>query len=89
MGLVGCLIILATLRSTMHERRREFAVLRCMGASRAIVTGSIIWQSILISLSGACGSLVVFLLLSHTFATLVRSHVGVSMGFPGFDAFVL
>lgn len=89
MGLVGCLIILATLRSTMHERRHEFAVLRCMGASRAIVTGSILWQSVLISLSGAIGSLLIFLLLSQTFASLVRSQVGVSVGFPGFNTVAL
>ena len=50
MALVGALIILATLRSTMHERRREFAVLRCLGASRSVVTGAILWQSLLIAL---------------------------------------
>ncbi|MEK9773103.1 MAG: FtsX-like permease family protein [Opitutae bacterium] len=85
MALVGGLIILATLRSTMHERRREFAVLRCMGASRAVVTGSILWQSILISLIGALGSLVVFLVLSQAFSSLIRLQMGVSMGFPIFD----
>ncbi len=85
MALVGGLIILATLHSTMHERRREFAVLRCMGASRAVVTGSILWQSTLISLIGALGSLIVFVILSQVFSSLIRSQVGVSMGLPIFD----
>ena len=85
MALVGGLIILVTLRSTMHERRREFAVLRCMGASRAVVTGSILWQSILICLMGALGSLVVFLVLSQAFSSLIRLQMGVSMGLPILD----
>ena len=65
MALVGGLIILATLRTTMHERRREFAVLRCMGASRTVVTGSILWQSILLSAFGALGSWIIYFLLIH------------------------
>ena len=85
MAIVGGLIILVTLRSTMHERRREFAVLRCMGASRAVVTGSILWQSILICLMGALGSLVVFLVLSQAFSSLIRLQMGVSMGLPILD----
>lgn len=89
MALVGGLIILATLRSTMHERRREFAVLRCMGASRAVVTGSILWQSAIISLMGALGSLVTFMVLTQVFSSIVRYQVGVSIGFPIFDQVAL
>lgn len=88
MALVGGLIILATLRSTLHERRREFAVLRCMGASRAVVTGSILWQSALISLMGALGSVVLFVVLSLSLSSLIRLQVGVSMGLPVFDKFI-
>jgi putative ABC transport system permease protein len=87
--LVGGLIILATLRSTMHERRREFAVLRCIGAGRSVVTGSIIWQSMLISLAGVIGSLLIYLFLSQVFSILIRSQIGVNMGLPLLDTTIL
>src|SRR6056300_131641 len=85
MALVGALIILATLRSTMHERRREFAVLRCLGASRSLVTGAILWQSLLIALCGSIGSLIVYMALSSGLSLLIKLQVGVSMAFPLFD----
>ena len=89
MALVGGLIILATLRSTMHERRREFAVLRCIGAGRSVVTGSIIWQSMLISLVGVIGSLLIYFFLSQVFSILIRSQIGVNMGLPLLDKTIL
>ncbi|HAF58046.1 MAG TPA: hypothetical protein DCL00_00495 [Opitutae bacterium] len=50
-----------------------------------MVTGSILWQSILICLMGALGSLVVFLVLSQAFSSLIRLQMGVSMGLPILD----
>ena len=89
MALVGGLIILATLRSTMHERRREFAVLRCMGASRAVVTGSILWQSILLSAFGALGSWIIYFLLSMAVSSLIHLQIGVGMNLPMLDGMAL
>ena len=89
MALVGGLIILATLRSTMHERRREFAVLRCMGASRAVVTGSILWQSILLSALGALGSWIIYFLLSMAVSSLIHLQIGVGMNLPILDGMAL
>jgi len=73
----------------MHERRREFAVLRCMGASRSVVTGSILWQSIILSFFGALGSLVFYLLLSLTVSSIIHLQIGVGMDLPLFDLAVL
>ena len=84
-GLAFRVRILATLRSTMHERRREFAVLRCLGASRSVVTGAILWQSLLIALCGSIGSWMVYMALSLGLSSLIKLQVGVSMGFPLFD----
>lgn len=89
MAVIGGLIILATLRSTLHERRRELAVLRCIGASRWVVTGSIIWQSMLISIFGVAGSLLVYVALSRILSILIRAQIGVKMGTPFFDQTLL
>jgi len=89
MALVGGLIILATLRTTMHERRREFAVLRCMGASRTVVTGSILWQSILLSAFGALGSWIIYFLLSMAVSSLIHLQIGVGMNLPILDGMAL
>ncbi len=88
MGIAGGLIILATLRSTMHERRREFAVLRCMGANRWLVTGSILWQAVLLSGLGSLGSLLVHLVLSEAVSLLMESQIGVGMDLPLLDGTV-
>jgi len=85
MALVGTLIILATLRSTLHQRKREFAVLRCMGASRLVVTGAILCQSLLISFLGALGSLLTYTFLSLGVSSMIKLQIGVAMGYPLFD----
>ncbi len=51
-ALVGAGGILASLHNTMNERRREFAILRALGARRGTVFGAILLESATISSLG-------------------------------------
>jgi len=51
-ALVGAGGILASLHNTMNERRREFAILRALGARRGTVFGAIILESLTIAILG-------------------------------------
>jgi putative ABC transport system permease protein len=78
--LVGCvasLIVLAVLRNSMNERKREFAILRCLGANRRFVTQVVLGQSFIISLAGAIGSLLVYFIMNGIAAHFIREQTGV------------
>lgn len=76
---IGSMIIFATLRSAMNERIREFAILRCLGASRKDVTFVVLAQSIMISFLGALGSLLFSFVIHSITARLIREQTGVVM----------
>ena len=54
-ALVGALIIFATLRTVMNEKKREYAIIRCLGASRLVVTCVVLAQFLFLSLAGYLG----------------------------------
>jgi len=69
--------LLASLYNTMNERRREFAILRSLGARRKTLLGVIVLESTLISLAGALlGYAICFGILSIA-AGLIRGETGV------------
>ena len=76
---IGSMIIFATLRSAMNERIREFAILRCLGASRRDVTFVVLAQSMMISFLGALGSLLFSFVIHSITARLIREQTGVVM----------
>jgi len=71
--------ILASLYNTMNERRREFAILRALGAHRRTVFGAIVAEAATIAAMGAgCGYLV-FAGIGAAAAALVRARTGVEL----------
>ncbi len=74
---IGALIIFATLRTVMNEKKREFAILRCLGASRMVVTFVVLSQSLLLAVFGALGSLLAYGGIGFLAARLIREQTGV------------
>src|SRR5262249_26792599 len=75
--LVAAGTILASIYNTINERRREFAILRALGARKRIVFAAIIAEAAIIAALGALlGYAVYFVILSGA-AVLVRSQTGV------------
>ena len=78
-ALVGALIIFATLRTVMNEKKREYAILRCLGASRLVVTCVVLVQSMFLSLAGVFGAFLAYGGIGFTAAHLIREKTGVVM----------
>ena len=69
--------ILASIYNTMNERRREFAILRALGARRATVFGAIVAEAAAIAALGSlCGFLVHGVILGGA-AYVIRKNTGV------------
>lgn len=69
--------VLASIYNTMNERRREFAILRALGARRSTVFSVIVLESAAIAFLGALLGLVVYAGIFYGAAALIRSQTGV------------
>ena len=74
---VAACSIVAGLYNSMNERRREFAILRALGARRAMVFGAIVFESATIAAIGCVLSYGVYATLLAVTAWVVRSETGV------------
>lgn len=69
--------ILASLYNTMNERRREFAILRALGARRRVVFGVIVLESATIALLGSLVGFGAAALILSAAGAVVRDQTGV------------
>jgi len=74
---VAAASILAALYNTMNERRREFAILRALGARRRTVFGVIILESALIAFVGSIVGFAVAAGILTAAGAVVREQTGV------------
>ncbi len=74
---VAAASILAALYNTMNERRREFAILRALGARRRTVSSAIVLESSAIAAMGALLGLGVYAAIFSAAAFVVRRETGV------------
>ncbi|HML94931.1 MAG TPA: ABC transporter permease [Thermodesulfobacteriota bacterium] len=75
--LVAAGSILASIYNTMNERRREFAILRALGARRGTVFAAIILESASIAAIGAALGCAVYALILAGAAVVIRAETGV------------
>ncbi len=71
--------ILASLYNTMNERRREFAILRTLGARRSTVSAVIILEAAAIALAGSLLGLLVQAGIMAVAARVVAAETGVAL----------
>jgi len=69
--------ILASLYNTMNERRREFAILRALGARRRTVFAAVVSEAATIAAAGALGGFLVHALVVAAAAHTLRTETGV------------
>ncbi|MFN8613372.1 MAG: ABC transporter permease [Vulcanimicrobiota bacterium] len=75
--LVAAASITASLCNTLQERRREFAILRALGARRWFVAGVVCLESVYISLQGALWGLLLHLLMMLAVCNWLRAQTGI------------
>ncbi len=66
-----------------HERTREFAILRVMGASQRMLSGLLRWEAAFISLVGAVLGVAVGALVVFPFSSLIRGKLDLPYLMPG------
>lgn len=89
MALIGAVwalalvILLVAFAMMIHERRREFAVLRLLGVSRRGLRGEILAETALCALAGALVGVGVAALGVFPFTTLIETKLGLPYLTPG------
>jgi putative ABC transport system permease protein len=71
--------ILASIYNTMNERKREFAILRALGARRSTVFAAIVLESAAIAGIGTITGYLVYAAIMSTAAVIVRDQTGVAL----------
>jgi putative ABC transport system permease protein len=69
--------ILASIYNTINERRREFAILRALGARRRTVFSAIVTEAAVIALLGSLLGFVVYAIVLGATAYIVKQQTGV------------
>jgi putative ABC transport system permease protein len=77
--LVAAASITASLFNTLHERRREFAILRALGAGRLFVSAVLILESLWLSLVGTFLGMWVYYALMFAVTEWLRDQTGVQL----------
>ncbi|MBQ9685642.1 MAG: ABC transporter permease [Oscillospiraceae bacterium] len=78
-------IVILVIAFTMitNERKKEFAILRVMGASQKMLARQMLTESALISAVGALLGLILASLIAFPFSNLIRARLGLPYLLPG------
>ena len=68
---MGVIVLLAVFFASVNERKREFAVLRIMGATRGMLRGVIVREAVIVSLAGSVIGVALASLIVFPFSTLI------------------
>jgi putative ABC transport system permease protein len=82
--LVGAASILASLYDALHQRRRELAILRALGAARRQLFGVIVLEAAAIAALGALGGFAVYAGMLALAREVVRARTGVVLELAAF-----
>ncbi len=72
-----------------NERRREIAVLRALGATRAYVFLTALMEAVILALAGAILGVMVSAVVIYLFRGYITSSLGMPFLFPGLPSFLL
>jgi putative ABC transport system permease protein len=72
-----------------NERRREIAVLRALGATRAYVFLTALMEAVMLALSGAILGVMVSAVVIYLFRGYITSSLGMPFLFPGLPSFLV
>ncbi|MCG3125212.1 MAG: hypothetical protein CHACPFDD_00027 [Phycisphaerae bacterium] len=83
---VAAASITASVYNTINERRREFAILRSLGARRRTVFSAVVLESATIATIGSLAGLAVYVGIFAAAAGIIRRQTGVVLALGPYDA---
>ena len=75
--LVAAASTTASLCNTLQERRKEFAILRALGAGRLFLAGVVSLESVIMTLGGTLGGFAIYLVLMWLLTYWLRVKTGI------------
>ena len=82
--LLGIVIMVPAFTMSVNERRKEFAVLRVMGASRKMLSGIVMKEALIVSSVGGAAGCLLGLAVLIPFGGLIEQKLSLPYLFPGF-----
>ncbi len=79
--------IMVSIYNSMNDRRREIAIMRSLGAGRAVVLMIVLLESVLLSLGGGIAGLILGHGMIGGLSPWITRQTGVAIGFFRFDGF--
>ena len=87
--LLGLTMVILIFTLMMNERRREFASLRAMGASRGILSGIVVKEALTVNLLGGLLGIAASAVILFSFSGLISESLGVGFVLPATPLTVL
>ena len=84
--LVAAASVTASLCNTLHERRREFAILRALGAGRGFVSGVVLVESTWLSALGAFWGVIIHFVFMVLVSQWLRARTGIQFEVVAFHS---
>jgi putative ABC transport system permease protein len=72
---LAVIVLTAVFSGSIHERKKEFAVLRILGATRKKLVALVLWESALAGAGGGIGGIVLAGLVVFPFSTLISEQL--------------
>ncbi len=88
-GGMAVLCVLVALHGSMNVRRRDWAILRALGAPRTTLLAAVLGEAAVIGAVGSAAGLVVHVGLGLGIARLLQAHTGVLLELPRWDVVLL
>ena len=86
LGFFAVLLLAVLFAMTINNRKKEFAILRVMGATRKKLAGIVLTEGVFISLLGAAFGIIFAFILVFPFAGLIGSQMGMPLLLPSFGS---
>ena len=86
---LALVILLIAFAMIVNERKREFAVLRLLGTSRAMLSGMVLKESALCSLAGGLLGILAAAVIVFPFTTLIETSLGLPYLMPSLPSVLL
>lgn len=84
-GVMAALCVLVALHGSMQARRRDWAILRALGAPRQTLLWDVLGAALAIGTAGAALGLLLHAVLGYGLAALIQARTGVRLDLPSPD----
>jgi len=72
---LAIIVLSAVFSGTIHERKKEFAILRILGATRKKLVGIVLNESFIAGIAGGCAGIVLAILAIFPFSTYISEQL--------------